>query len=85
MVKSIEEQNKEWDEIVRKIHYPNDPTIENVLNKFKNRADGGMKTYSVSMKSNKGDLLYWMNHLQEEMMDSVAYIERIIQEVKDGK
>ena len=85
MVKSIEEHKKEWDEIIRKIHYPNDPTIENVLNKFRNRADEGMKTYSVSMKSNKGDLLYWMNHLQEEMMDSVAYIERIIQEVKDGE
>jgi|TARA_R110000737_G_scaffold351458_1_gene393798 hypothetical protein len=65
--------------------YPPDPTIERVINLFKSRADEGMIKYETSMTGNKGDMLYWCNNLQEELMDSIAYLERIKQELENGK
>ncbi len=64
------------------IEYPQDTTIQNVLNKIKGRADVGMVKYQTSMIDNKGDLVYWLNHTQQELMDAIAYIERIIQELE---
>jgi myosin-crossreactive antigen len=34
------------------------------------------------MIGNDGDLVYWLNHVQEELMDATNYIERILQELE---
>jgi|TARA_R110000787_G_scaffold35790_2_gene91684 hypothetical protein len=70
--------------MVDRIDYPQDSTIERVLNNFKDRADNGMIKYGTSMAGNKGNLMYWIQNLQEELMDSVAYVERIKQDLEDG-
>jgi hypothetical protein len=64
------------------IEYSQDITIQNVLNKIKNRADAGIIKYKTSMIGNQGDLFYWLKHAQEELMDATNYIERIIQELE---
>tara|TARA_R110002110_G_scaffold90978_3_gene236499 strand:- start:1190 stop:1495 length:306 start_codon:yes stop_codon:yes gene_type:complete len=64
------------------IEYSQDITIQNVLNKIKNRADAGIIKYETSMIGNDGDLVYWLNHVQEELMDATNYIERILQELE---
>jgi len=64
------------------IEYPQDTTIQNVLNKIRKRADAGIIKYQTSMIGNKGDLFYWLNHVQEELMDATNYIERILQELE---
>ena len=64
------------------IEYSQDITIQNVLNKIKNRADAGIIKYKTSMIGNDGDLVYWLNHVQEELMDATNYIERILQELE---
>ena len=64
------------------IEYSHDITIQNVLNKIKNRADAGIIKYETSMIGNDGDLVYWLNHVQEELMDATNYIERILQELE---
>ena len=52
------------------IEYSQDITIQNVLNKIKNRADAGIIKYKTSMIGNQGDLFYWLKHAQEELMDA---------------
>ena len=64
------------------IEYSQDITTQNVLNKIKNRADAGIIKYETSMIGNDGDLVYWLNHVQEELMDATNYIERILQELE---
>jgi hypothetical protein len=64
------------------IYYPQDKTIERVLNKIRTRADAGMIKYNTSMVDNPGDMLYWLNHHQQELLDAAAYVERIIQELE---
>ena len=64
------------------IEYPQDSTIQNVLNKIRIRADAGIIKYNTSMIGNRGDLFYWLDHVQQELMDATNYIERIIQELE---
>jgi hypothetical protein len=64
------------------IEYPQDSTIQNVLNKIKIRADAGIIKYNTSMIGNEGDLFYWLDHVQQELIDATNYIERIIQELE---
>lgn len=65
--------------------YPADPVIASVIGKFKGRADEGMKKYGVAMTRTDIDLKGWLKHLQEELMDGVNYIERILQELENKK
>ena len=66
------------------IEYKADPIIEKVLNRIKSRADKGIIKYAMSMEENPGDVVYWLRHLQEEMLDGAAYIERLISEIEMG-
>lgn len=61
----------------------NDPVVIAVLDKYKVRSEFGMNKYKMSMADNKGDLLYWLDNLQQELMDATLYIERIMKEIKN--
>lgn len=54
-----------------------DPVVLSVVSKFKTRSSVGIDKYNTTLSDNPGDIVYWLNHLQEEMMDAVNYIERI--------
>ena len=58
-----------------------DPTVDIVIKKFIDRSNTGMVKYGVSMADNPADLLAWLNHLQEELMDATLYLERVKQEI----
>jgi len=60
-----------------------DAIIQLVIDKFKTRSEVGVKKYGTTLADNPADLEEWLNHLQEELMDAVAYIERIKQEISD--
>lgn len=51
---------------------------DRVCNKIQQRADVGFNKYGVTME--RGDLtdVQWLTHLQEEMMDALVYLEKII-------
>lgn len=59
-----------------------DSINEAVREKLKRRAELGMQKYGVSILRDDIDLLGWLNHLQEELMDAAVYVERIMHEVK---
>ena len=53
-----------------------DKIIERVINKIKARSDVGYKKYGVTLKDDEQTLDIWLNHIQEELMDAVNYIEK---------
>lgn len=56
-----------------------DKIYQSVVSKLQERHNKGVKEYGTTMEENNGNLLYWLNHLQEELMDSIVYIEKKIQ------
>jgi len=59
----------------RKIEF-RDPVVERVVDKFISRSDVGFKKYGVTLDKDPSDMLEWLNHFQEEMMDAVLYIQK---------
>ena len=53
-----------------------DKIIEQVINKIKSRSDVGFKKYKVTLHQDEQPLNVWLTHIQEELMDSVNYIEK---------
>jgi hypothetical protein len=55
---------------------------DNVCEKIQQRAEVGKAKYGVTMERGDLDLLAWLQHLQEELMDAAVYVERLMQEVE---
>lgn len=53
-----------------------DPVVERVVDKFVGRSDVGYKKYGVTLDSDSSEMLDWLNHLQEELMDAVLYLQK---------
>lgn len=52
---------------------------ESVITKIRQRADIGKNKYGVTMERNDLNILQWLTHLQEELMDAAVYLEKVIQ------
>jgi len=59
-----------------------DPVVQNVIDKYKQRSRVGFTKYGVSMAENRLTLKLWLVSLQEELMDATNYIERVLQELE---
>lgn len=53
-----------------------DPVVEKVVDKFISRSDVGFEKYKVTLQDDNSKLLIWLNHLQEELMDAILYIQK---------
>jgi glycosylphosphatidylinositol transamidase (GPIT) subunit GPI8 len=53
-----------------------DPVVERVVDKFISRSDVGYKKYGVTLEEDKSRIFEWLNHLQEELMDAVLYLQK---------
>jgi hypothetical protein len=54
-----------------------DPVVESVVDKFVSRSDVGFAKYGKTLRDDDSDLFTWVNHLQEELMDAVLYMQRL--------
>lgn len=54
-----------------------DPVVERVVNKFVSRSDVGFKKYGVTLEDDKSNIFQWINHLQEELMDAILYLQKL--------
>lgn len=52
-----------------------DKIVELVISKFKKRSEVGIKKYKTTLEENDSD--DFLNHLQEELMDAILYIEKL--------
>ena len=53
-----------------------DPVVERVVDKFVGRSDVGFEKYGVTLEDDPSEMLEWLNHLQEELMDAVLYLQK---------
>ena len=53
-----------------------DPVVERVVDKFVSRSDVGYKKYGITLDSDPSEVVTWLNHLQEELMDAVLYLQK---------
>jgi hypothetical protein len=52
-----------------------DPIVKKVTDRFKSRSAVGIKKYGTTLQDNNTD--DFLNHLQEELMDAILYIEKL--------
>ncbi len=53
-----------------------DPVVERVVDKFVSRSDVGFAKYGVTLNDDPSKVVDWLNHLQEELMDAVLYLQK---------
>ena len=56
-----------------------DSIVEGVIDQFRTRAEAGKRKYGTTMERDDLTFAEWIQHLQEELMDAVVYIEKIKQ------
>ena len=54
-----------------------DRYVQQVKKNFEQRSQLGISKYNTTLERTDVDLLGWLTHLQEELMDATLYIERL--------
>lgn len=54
-----------------------DPIVQSVIEKFQQRSELGQKKYNTTLEANNAPFLDWVNHMQEELMDAILYLEKM--------
>lgn len=54
-----------------------DGIVEDVKYIYDKRSEKGQKEYGTTLKDNPDGFYKWINHLQEELMDAVLYLQKI--------
>jgi hypothetical protein len=78
---------KKWHEMnesgaYRKKH---DPVVDNVVRQFQVRSAVGIEKYGKTLHENNLSLDEWLEHLKQELMDAVLYIQKAKDELRTGK
>lgn len=55
-----------------------DPIIESVIEKLRSRSVRGLDKYGVGLDREDLSVVEWLTHAQEELMDAVGYLEKLI-------
>ena len=63
------------DSFKKAIEMKRDRIVEGVIEKFRSRSEVGIKKYGTTLADNNTD--DFLNHLQEELMDAILYIEKL--------
>lgn len=64
-------------------HFEEDSVVNRVVDKFQQRSAVGIKKYGVTLDRKDIDLDGWLEHLSEELMDSLLYIQKIKDEINN--
>jgi uncharacterized protein (DUF2252 family) len=54
-----------------------DTVVRDVLKRFNARSLAGIEKYSTTLERNDLTSKEWLQHLQDELMDAVLYIEKL--------
>jgi hypothetical protein len=58
-----------------------DTVLLAVMAKYYERSNRGQAKYGTNLDRTDVDLLGWLDHLQEELMDATLYIEKLKKEI----
>ena len=62
-----------------------DSIVKEVRKDLKDRSNVGIKKYGVTLDRKDLDLLDWLQHSYEEVLDTALYLKRAIKELKTNK
>ena len=57
---------------------------EQVIEQIRKRAEVGESKYGVTLERKDLNLLEWLQHLQEELMDAACYVEKLKEEYAEN-
>lgn len=57
-----------------------DKIVEDVIKRFKERSEAGIEKYGTTLYDSPDGFYTFLNHLAEEMMDGLLYIEKLKQQ-----
>lgn len=61
-----------------------DSIVESVVMKYKERANLGFTKYGTNLDRTDLNVKDWTEHLQQELMDAVLYLEKLKSELKNS-
>ncbi len=67
------------------MEYINDPIVEAVIAEMRKRSQEGILKYGTTMARQDIDLIGWIQHFKEELMDAVVYVTRIQRDLIDAE
>ena len=59
-----------------------DPLVQKVLNRMAERSESGMKKFGVTMQDAEQSLEHWIANTQEELSDTILYLEKLKEEIR---
>jgi len=65
------------------IEIKEDSIVESIRKQFLDRSNVGIQKYGVTLDREDLSLLEWLEHTKQEQMDSVLYLEKAIQQLKN--
>jgi hypothetical protein len=54
-----------------------DSIVASVITSFKQRSEFGQKKYGTNLDRTDLSFLQWVQHMQEELMDAILYLEKL--------
>ena len=54
-----------------------DKMIQSIMNRMSKRSEDGIKKFGNTMIESKKPTISWINDIQEEMWDSIVYLEKL--------
>jgi hypothetical protein len=61
-----------------------DSIVESVITKYKDRANVGFTKYGTNLDRTDLNTKEWAEHLQQELMDAVLYLEKFKEGIKNS-
>jgi hypothetical protein len=61
--------------------FTNDTIVNTVIHSFIGRSNLGFKKYGKTLDRTDVNTIEWANHMQEELMDAILYLERLKQDL----
>jgi hypothetical protein len=61
-----------------------DSVVAAVLEKFKQRSEVGQRKYGTNLDRKDLTVFEWANHMQEELMDAILYLEKLKRELSSS-
>jgi tRNA A37 threonylcarbamoyladenosine biosynthesis protein TsaE len=74
-----------WDQTSTFPEQKTDPIVTSVVKQFTERSRMGIEKYNTTLDENNLDLIEWLEHLKQELMDATLYIQRAQQEIVNKK
>ena len=62
------------------MEFTKDSIVNTIINSFINRSEIGQKKYNTTLDRDDLCIHDWINHVQEELMDAILYLEKLKKE-----